>query len=294
MISQARLRSLLVYDPDTGIFLRQGVRVGTPTKYRKTFYLKIRIDKRIYYAHRLAWLYMFGQWPKMIDHQNSDGTDNRLINLRECSRSENHANTNWRGDNTTGFKGVSRTKHGRFRATIIKNGKQFYLGTFLTAQAAHTAYIQKAKELFGQFANAGLLLLFLTSSAFSAPCLTRLEARDRWPSSHLFWHTENRCWDNRPKGAEHYDPRPQLKLVPPPLPNDVAAAPPPSGLERSTPKAPVAEIFYPELVKGHGLDVYPVLVWPQNWLSPDGAHNWPKLIDIDRVPFTAWSKRIGQ
>jgi len=67
-----------------------------------------------------------------------------------------------------------------------------------------------------------------------------------------------------------------------------------SPLEHATPQAPAAEFFYPSLIKGEMLATYPVLVWPQPWFDPDGMHNWPKLIDIDRTPFTAWSKRVGQ
>jgi hypothetical protein len=81
-----------------------------------------------------------------------------------------------------------------------------------------------------------------------------------------------------------------MKLLPPPIPDNVATTP----LERATPQTPAAEIYYPSLTKGEMLTAYPVLIWPQPWFSPEGAHAWPKLIDIDRTPFTAWSKRIGQ
>ena len=130
------------------------------------------------------------------------------------------------------------------------------------------------------------------SAAAAAPCYTHSEARSKWPDAHLWWHhgpDDDRCWDTSPHGARHYDERPKMHLQI--MPANVADA---SALEHATPAAKSAEIFYPELVKGSGLDVYPILVWPQNWLNPDGAHNWPKLIDIDRVPFGAWDKRIGQ
>ena len=129
------------------------------------------------------------------------------------------------------------------------------------------------------------------STTVAAPCYTRMEARQQWPVAHLYWHTDARCWDRSPRGARHYDERPRLHLQI--MPANVAAAAT-APLEHATPAAKSAEIFYPELVKGSGLDVYPILVWPQNWLNPDGAHNWPKLIDIDRVPFGAWDRRIGQ
>jgi len=130
------------------------------------------------------------------------------------------------------------------------------------------------------------------SAAAAAPCYTHSEARSKWPDAHLWWHhgpDDDRCWDTSPHGARHYDERPKMHLQI--MPANVADA---SALEHATPAAKSAEIFYPELIKGSGLDVYPILVWPQNWLTPDGAHNWPKLIDIDRVPFGAWDRRIGQ
>jgi hypothetical protein len=83
-----------------------------------------------------------------------------------------------------------------------------------------------------------------------------------------------------------------MKMVPPPIPNDVAVVPPPSGLERPAASAPVAEFYYPALVKGEMLQAYPLLVWRQAWFDPDPMHNWPKLMDIDRTPFVAWDKRV--
>ena len=136
---------------------------------------------------------------------------------------------------------------------------------------------------------AAVVIGLAPSATVAAPCYTHSEARAKWPDQHIFWHTENRCWDTSPRGARHYDERPKMHLQI--MPANVADA---SALEHATPAAKSAEIFYPELIKGSGLDVYPILVWPQNWLNPDGAHNWPKLIDIDRVPFLAWDKRIGQ
>jgi hypothetical protein len=75
-----------------------------------------------------------------------------------------------------------------------------------------------------------------------------------------------------------------------PPPENVATAP----LEKVTPRAPAAEFYYPALTKGEMLTSYPVLVWPQPWFSPDGMHDWPKLIDIDRTPFVTWERRVGQ
>jgi len=112
----------------------------------------------------------------------------------------------------------------------------------------------------------------------------------------MYWHQgpDGRCWDNHAKGAEHYDPRPHLKMTPPPVPSNVAASPP-SELERPAAHAPVAEFYYPVLVHDRSmLDDYHVLVWPQPWLNPDSIMHWPLLLDADRTPFTTWNKRVGQ
>jgi hypothetical protein len=48
------------------------------------------------------------------------------------------------------------------------------------------------------------------------------------------------------------------------------------------------------MIKGNGLDAYPLLIWQQPWLVPTSITAWPLLLDIDRVPFTAWTKRVGE
>jgi len=86
----------------------------------------------------------------------------------------------------------------------------------------------------------------------------------------------------------------KIKIVLPP-PDNVAAAGKPPGLDRVAAQAPVAQLLYPELTKGgERLNAYPVMIWPQPWLSPNTMLEWPLLIDIDEKPFTTWSKRIAQ
>jgi len=84
-----------------------------------------------------------------------------------------------------------------------------------------------------------------------------------------------------------------MKMVPPPVPPNVAE-PKRSWLDRVSENAPDAEIYYPGLKPANRLNDYPVLIWPQPWLSPDSMLHWPQLVDIDRTPFVAWDKRIGQ
>jgi hypothetical protein len=90
------LQELLEYDRVTGKFkwikARTGVTVGSEAgTVRKDGYRQITVNRVIYFAHRLAWLYTYGVWPKdQLDHINADRDDNRIENLQECTHKENH------------------------------------------------------------------------------------------------------------------------------------------------------------------------------------------------------------
>jgi hypothetical protein len=114
------------------------------------------LDNRSYRASRLAWLYMSGAWPdQLIDHINGDTSDDRFVNLRPASQSENHVNSCVASHNTSGLKGVNFYKrYGKWRAFIQKEGKQIHIGYFDTIQEAYDARVSKAQELFGEFARA--------------------------------------------------------------------------------------------------------------------------------------------
>lgn len=149
------LRELLSYDPDTGTFVwrvscqgtKAGDVAGTPGSEGRRH---ITIGYSRFKAHRLAWLYVYGSWPKqLIDHINGDPTDNRICNLREASVSENQGNQRAaHTNNETGLLGAHK-KHGRnnFRARITVGGKELHLGNFATAELAHAAYLS-AKETY--------------------------------------------------------------------------------------------------------------------------------------------------
>jgi hypothetical protein len=158
-----RLRHLLRYDPTTGTFeWRPDAQRNNPYSgqtagvINQEGYVAIRVDMRIYYAHRLAWLYVYGVWPRnRINHRNKERADNRLKNLREAT----HAQTVWTSrrpkTNRSGYKGVSSIKqHQKWRARIRVNGKVYCLGTFETKEAAATAYADAAKRLRGEYAPA--------------------------------------------------------------------------------------------------------------------------------------------
>lgn len=142
-----RLREALHYNPDTGAFtwrIRSGgtATVGTPAGHHDTHgYVKISLDGGRYYAHRLAFLYMTGSWPKeQVDHINRDRADCRWANLRAADRFVNARNTGARRRNRLGVKGVSQLPHGSFRATIYRDGKTYRLGCFPTIEQAAAAY----------------------------------------------------------------------------------------------------------------------------------------------------------
>ena len=157
MLTVDSLRELLHYDPSTGDFTWRvriaNVAAGTIAgKLLPTGYRVIRVRGRAYYAHRLAWLFMTGQWPRQqIDHINNTTGDNRWLNLREATQAQNNANRRVR--TSSGFKGVYRAGK-RFSAFATYNGKSTYLGTFSTAAEASAAYLAKAREIHGEFARA--------------------------------------------------------------------------------------------------------------------------------------------
>jgi hypothetical protein len=151
-LTAARLRELLHYDPETGVFTR--VTSNPATNGRPVGWLDgeghryLRVGGVIYAAHRLAWLFSYGEWPRdVIDHVNGEKDDNRLPNLRDVDMYINMQNIRRaRIDSSTGILGVSQYKK-RFRADIKVNGKRKYLGNFITPELAHAAYVA-AKRLY--------------------------------------------------------------------------------------------------------------------------------------------------
>lgn len=153
-LTQSRLKELLAYDPATGVFTWRisghGVSVGKIAGcLAATGYRRIRIDSRNYQSHRLAWLYMTGDWPAAeIDHINGVRDDNRLTNLREATRKENSQNLGISPKNTSGFPGVHWNKQRRkWQAIIGKNGMRKHLGYFDTPDAAFDGYLAAKSEV---------------------------------------------------------------------------------------------------------------------------------------------------
>jgi len=153
-----RTLELLNYDPETGVFtwkVRRGCRpagaeAGT---LNHNGYIVITIDRKLHYAHRLAFLVSHGYFPEQVDHINLGRSDNRISNLRPATNQENQRNRDRRSNNTSGHKGVCWNKHnGKWQAQAQDaNGKYKYLGLFTTVESASAAYDAYARNLHGEF-----------------------------------------------------------------------------------------------------------------------------------------------
>ena len=155
MITQYRLKEMLEYDPETGLFVwkvsTRGARKGRVAGGITNKYLAIRIDGKLYYSHRLAWLYVYGVWPTNdIDHKDHDKKNNVIANLRDATRSENLQNmVDAKISNiSTGLLGSCFSKsHGKYIASISVGRKRKHIGVFQTAELAHKAYVEAKRVL---------------------------------------------------------------------------------------------------------------------------------------------------
>jgi hypothetical protein len=159
-LTLARLKEVLRYEPDTGLFfwlvtISPKAVAGTQAgAIRKHGYRVITIDKEQHKASRLAWFYTYGELPDhLIDHENLDRADDRIVNLRKADFAENIWNTGITAANTSGFKGVARSTHGGWQASICCRGNKIHLGSFASAVDAAAAYEDAANELHGEFAR---------------------------------------------------------------------------------------------------------------------------------------------
>lgn len=164
-ITAEKLRSILSYSPETGEFRwinrasRRVLAGDVAGKLDRAGYRKIGIEKKHYRAHRLAWLYVHGEWPPAeIDHVNGNRDDNRIENLREATRSQNLQNQRRaRSNSSTGLLGVCFDPiRGNWRAVIGIGGRQVSLGRHESAELAHAAYVA-AKERLHPFFSVGAI-----------------------------------------------------------------------------------------------------------------------------------------
>lgn len=164
MITQERLKEVINYNPETGIFTwnvnHKRVRKGSVAGHKySTGYIRISIDGVQYRAQRLAWLYITGNMPKnQIDHINRVRDDNRFVNLRDVPNHVNQMNKGvypYRSKTNGGFRGVSKVKNckQRWSARITFKRKTINIGCFGSPEEAHEAYCKKMSELYGEYVN---------------------------------------------------------------------------------------------------------------------------------------------
>lgn len=148
-----RLRQLLSYDPEAGTFAwrtgpRAGMEAGT---LARTGYRLLWVDGASVLAHRMAWLWVYGELPGGdIDHINGVRTDNRIANLRCVTRRVNLQNRRQSGSGKkhgTLLGAAWHSKTGKWRALIKHDGRQKSLGYFATEEQAHEAYVAAKRVL---------------------------------------------------------------------------------------------------------------------------------------------------
>lgn len=155
-ISQSKLKEILHYDEKSGLF-RWLEKVSWNTfsgaiagHVDDEGYVRITLLGVKYRAHRLAWLYVNGEWPPCkIDHKNRIRSDNRINNLRLATDMENSQNQGapHKNNKTSGHLGVSWDKREcKWRAQIRINGKQTSVGYFETEELANAAYMKKKRD----------------------------------------------------------------------------------------------------------------------------------------------------
>lgn len=162
-MNQSELKELLHYDLDTGVFTWL-VRVprtrfsGCVAGFECQGYRRIKIRKKRYTAHRLAWLYVTGNWPEdEIDHINGDGEDNRFANLREADRFVNARNMPLSSVNKSGVVGVRLRKRKKSQSWVVQiadKGVKIHLGCFKSKNDAIKAR-KAAEKRLGYHPNHG-------------------------------------------------------------------------------------------------------------------------------------------
>jgi hypothetical protein len=164
-LTQEYVRSLFEYDPETGVLTwkerpREHFKTksawcsvnarfaGKPAGFEDLAHLRVLIDGKTYYLHRVIWLWMTGEHPDTIDHINGVGSDNRWVNIRDVIQSENMRNMRRSKLNTSGVTGVSWNKAvEKWIAYITTDRKRHFLGYFGSLEAAIDARKMAQRDL---------------------------------------------------------------------------------------------------------------------------------------------------
>ena len=153
MITQERLKELVDYNPETGVFTSKvkrgnsiwpGKVLGSKDSYG---YIQFMLEGRMYRAHRLAWLFMYNEEPEIIDHIDRNKSNNKISNLRPATKEENAQNVELIKTNKSGVRGVSWSSAREcWTASIYVNGASEFLGEFDTLEEAAEARREAEKE----------------------------------------------------------------------------------------------------------------------------------------------------
>lgn len=153
-LTAEQLQGVLHYEPSTGNFtwkttIKGAMNAGDIAGHCTRGYVVIGVKGRLYRAHRLAWLYMTGEWPSgHVDHINGNPSDNRWENLRDVSRHVNLQNRHRSDrDSRSGLLGAHEHGPGVWVSEIRAFGVRRYLGTFSTKEAAHAAYLAAKQQM---------------------------------------------------------------------------------------------------------------------------------------------------
>lgn len=148
------LVSILDYNPETGEFIRKVSRgnrkAGDAVGYKTNHgYVRVKVNRQYFMAHRLAWFYVHNAWPEAdLDHINGKRDDNRIVNLRVATRSQNIQNLRGaRKDSKSGILGVDLLENGKWRAQIQIDGVKSVLGYYNTPEEASNVYLTKKREI---------------------------------------------------------------------------------------------------------------------------------------------------
>lgn len=163
MLKFEHVNELLEYEPETGVLRwikspNKRVAIGSKAGSISSFgYIKLKIDKKEYFAHRIAWLLYYKEWPSgQIDHIDNNRKNNAISNLRDCTASQNQRNQKRRKSNSTGIKGVYWDANlNKWKVQVRGDGRIQYGGHYKSIQAAELAAIELRNRLHGEYANHG-------------------------------------------------------------------------------------------------------------------------------------------
>jgi hypothetical protein len=163
MTDQEQLKTLFTYFPASGNFYRKTSPCNSVKRGDKAGgkhmdgYHYIRFQGKPVGSHRLAWLFMYGEWPsEKVDHINGDKADNRIENLRLATQSENQLNRKRCSRNTTGVKGVAvHSASGKYQVTLTVEGKKKHFGLFEDLETAELVARGAREKYHGEYCNHG-------------------------------------------------------------------------------------------------------------------------------------------